>query len=262
MNKFFKKIFFFILGVGKIKLTKGASILMYHSVGENQAFFTVSVKNFSKQMAYLKCSKRIVVKLTDLVEKIIKKENISGYVCLTFDDGYLDNLTHALPILKKYNFPATIFVATNFIGGQMCNSENRSLPIISSEEIKINVSSQLEFLPHTSNHKLLNLLKSEDYNDELLSSRLKIEELTGQKGEILAYPKGLYSKSIIEYLKSNQWRGAVTVQPGLVELKDNLFELKRNAVVSSTSLSEFKIKVSDRLKFYLKFKTCLKYFFS
>ena len=39
------------------------------------------------------------------------------FVVVTFDDGYLDNLTHALPVLKKHNFPFTIYVSTNFPEG-------------------------------------------------------------------------------------------------------------------------------------------------
>ncbi len=45
-------------------------------------------------------------------------EGRAGYA-LSFDDGYKDNLTHALPILERYNVPATIFVGTKFIDGTL-----------------------------------------------------------------------------------------------------------------------------------------------
>jgi peptidoglycan/xylan/chitin deacetylase (PgdA/CDA1 family) len=39
-----------------------------------------------------------------------KKKIKQNFICLTFDDGYRDNFTHALPVLKKHNVPATIYV--------------------------------------------------------------------------------------------------------------------------------------------------------
>lgn len=37
-------------------------------------------------------------------------------VALTFDDGWRDNASHAFPLLKRYNMPASIFLSTDFIG--------------------------------------------------------------------------------------------------------------------------------------------------
>lgn len=41
----------------------------------------------------------------------------AGAACITFDDGYKDNLAVAVPILKRYGLAATFFIATGFLGG-------------------------------------------------------------------------------------------------------------------------------------------------
>lgn len=63
-----------------------------------------------------------VMPLADAVGRLGEGSLPSRAVCITFDDGYLDNYTVAVPILEKYGLSATIFVATGFLaGGRMWN---------------------------------------------------------------------------------------------------------------------------------------------
>ena len=94
---------------------------MYHSVAEADAAEWVDPANwiaparFADQMAFL-AERRLVVSLGDLTETIAKGEDPEpGTVVITFDDGYLDNLTVAAPVLAEYDFPATLFLPTGYI---------------------------------------------------------------------------------------------------------------------------------------------------
>lgn len=63
-----------------------------------------------------------VISLPEAVERLKQKTLPSRAACITFDDGYKDNFSNAYPILKKYGLPATIFVATDYLGdGMMWN---------------------------------------------------------------------------------------------------------------------------------------------
>lgn len=87
--------------------------LYYHRINEIQdAIYdlTVSPKNFESQMRYLK-SKYSIIRFEDSWES----GNGLKFV-ITFDDGYADNYKYALPILEKYQIPATIFVSTELVG--------------------------------------------------------------------------------------------------------------------------------------------------
>ena len=99
----------------------GAIILMYHSVAQDDEARFIEPSNriaprlFERQMAFLAAERR-VVPLAELVEALGRGESPSaGTVCITFDDGYRDNLTVAAPILDKYRLPATLFLATGYV---------------------------------------------------------------------------------------------------------------------------------------------------
>ena len=98
-----------------------AAILMYHSVPS--AEFTpwidprnsLSVKLFAAQMRFLSHHRR-VISMTDLADQLQRHiKPYPGQVVVTFDDGYLDNLQVAAPILAQYQLPAIIYLATDSI---------------------------------------------------------------------------------------------------------------------------------------------------
>ena len=98
-----------------------ATILMYHSVAPDEAAPYIEPGNridprtFERQMAFL-AARRGVVALSELVEDLAHgRRPPAGIVCITFDDGYRDNLTVAAPILDRYRLPATLFLATGFV---------------------------------------------------------------------------------------------------------------------------------------------------
>ncbi|MBT0960599.1 polysaccharide deacetylase family protein [Denitromonas iodatirespirans] len=63
-----------------------------------------------------------VLPLTDALSRLKEGRLPAGSAAITFDDGYADNLTHALPILLRHRASATLFVATGFLdGGRMWN---------------------------------------------------------------------------------------------------------------------------------------------
>jgi len=100
---------------------RGATILMYHSVAEGEAAAWVDPRDhlpparFEAQMRFL-ARNRHVVNLTELVDALEAGRDLPARsVAITFDDGYLDNLTVAAPILERYGLPATLFLATGHL---------------------------------------------------------------------------------------------------------------------------------------------------
>ncbi len=98
-----------------------ASILMYHSIPSPCEIDWIDPRNclsteqFEVQMRFL-ATHRNVVSIKELVQQLEAGKPIQREtVAITFDDGYLNNLRVAAPILAKYDLPATIYLATAYI---------------------------------------------------------------------------------------------------------------------------------------------------
>jgi peptidoglycan/xylan/chitin deacetylase (PgdA/CDA1 family) len=92
-------------------------ILLYHKVNDDHDPYLASlpVEEFRRQMQYL-AKNFALVSLDDIAEGRIGPSDRKFAVAVTFDDGYRDNFTNAFPILKELNIPATIYLATGYIG--------------------------------------------------------------------------------------------------------------------------------------------------
>jgi peptidoglycan/xylan/chitin deacetylase (PgdA/CDA1 family) len=101
--------------------TPQAKVLLYHRIDEAEVDpwkVCVTPENFERQLQWLAANCQ-VVRLEDLVDDRRAGSLKSGSVAITFDDGYLDNYRVALPLLEKYQLPATFFICTgNVRSGQ------------------------------------------------------------------------------------------------------------------------------------------------
>jgi len=218
---------------------------MYHSVADNDVFFTVKPKIFAQQMAYLKKRNYQALKLSELIDFLESKTRIpkKAFV-LTFDDGYEDNYFNAWPIFKKYNFPATIFLAAGLAGGKINNVSNIPLKALNWQEIEeMHWSGLIDFEPHTVSHQRFERLNLNQIEQEIIISKKMIEERLNKKCHFFAYPRGWYNEKIIGILKKQGFRAARTTETGKINKGDNPFKLKRISVNSTMSFIQFRAMI-------------------
>ncbi len=128
LRKKFKRVllvFLNLLGVTSLVFhrqfrdRKKILILLYHRICQPENFFqpAVSPERFEEQIRFI--SQHFEVVSTSRMFEIMDKKQLpqKPLAVITFDDGYRDNLETAYPILKKYNVPATIFLATESLEG-------------------------------------------------------------------------------------------------------------------------------------------------
>lgn len=102
--------------------SRGALVFMLHRVLPSgtrsyDAGMVISTDVFASLVEWLSRNFELVP-LSEVAEAHAGRRKLRGLCALTFDDGWLDNHEHALPILKRYHAPATVFLASGLIGGR------------------------------------------------------------------------------------------------------------------------------------------------
>lgn len=210
---------------------------MYHSIEDNGEFFTVQPDMFEKQMQYLKGKNIKVASIGEALEKPFSRER---RIILTFDDGYKDNYSNVFPVLKKYGFPAIIFVSAGLIGKTMKAKKGAVLPILSIEEIReMSQSGLIEFGSHCFSHRNLSTLSPEEIEKELVSSKNFLSGIINKSVDYIAYPWGVVDKKAMEIIKRH-YKAGFGVKKGPFKENKDQFLINRNSIDSSVSFPEFK----------------------
>jgi peptidoglycan/xylan/chitin deacetylase (PgdA/CDA1 family) len=197
-------------------------ILMYHHVGIPSGKWrlnTVSEESFDYQMNFMKRHGFEVISFDDLVEGIKKGHGFSrNTVVIQFDDGYEDNYKYAFPILKKYGFPAMVFLISDRIG---------TPGFLTWDEVKEMEKDNFLAGAHTRHHVYLPKVSLIQAQDEIAGSKKVIEDHLGHRINYFAYPTGGFTQDIKHLVKDAGYKAAVSTNRGKDRFNMDLYELKR-----------------------------------
>ena len=220
------------LSFGSAEDSNGARILNYHSIPDDfddTDLYQMSTPKdiLSIQMQYLYENKYKIVSCEKLVETILSGQPIeSKTVAITFDDGFKNNLTNALPILEKYKFKATIFLATDLVG--------RNTKQLSWDDISyLSKTSVFSFGAHSITHKKLFGLDKGELEKEIVIPKTILEQFLKKPINLFAYPFGCYGsfdKNSVDMLKSKGYKAAFTTIIGYNTINMDLYALKRTRI--------------------------------
>jgi peptidoglycan/xylan/chitin deacetylase (PgdA/CDA1 family) len=231
-------------------------ILMYHSVSDEREenvspYYRTATdpKLFAAQMELLRTNGYNVLGLQAGLEKF-RRGNSAGekIAVVTFDDGFQDFYTAALPALRQNNFGATVFLPTAFIGQERRDFKNRAC--MTWDEIRESQKAGIEFGSHTVNHPKLYELGLPQIHAELKESKATIESELGQPVRSFAYPYAFPSadrafvKVFVETLKETGYDCGVTTKIGLTKTNDDPFTLKRLPANSADDEALFLAKLA------------------
>jgi peptidoglycan/xylan/chitin deacetylase (PgdA/CDA1 family) len=200
---------------GRRPAAPGVRILFYHRVADARDELAVAPARFRAHMEALAAAGLRSVAVEELPRLIGAGDN--GVVGLCFDDGYRDVAEHALPILERLGFRATVFVATGVVDGEATFSwYRRQPPVLSWREIgDLGRGATLRFGAHTVTHPDLRALDDRAAGDEIAGSKAALEARIGRPVESFCYPAGLFGARERALVAAAGFRVATSCEPGV-----------------------------------------------
>ncbi len=215
-------------------------ILAYHNFTKDESSsYRINIIEFEKQMNYLATHNYSVISLSELIKGLRDSQLPPKPVVITIDDGFKSTFTLAYPILKKYNFPATLFLYTNFI--------EKSSFSLTWEEIREMTKNNIEIGSHTLSHcNLLRYKENEDYDTyitrvkkEIFLSKEILEGKIGGKVKFFAYPYGVYSPIIKNLVIQAGYEGILNANNMNNTINTNPWSLNRQIIYGNNSFKSF-----------------------
>lgn len=224
---------------------------MYHQIddpppkGTPLRGLVVSPKSFSLQMTILRLLGFQGCSMRDL-EPYLEGKKSGKVVGITFDDGYQNNLLHALPVLKQHAFTATCYGLAHMVGAFNAWDKGQAAqkPLMTRKEWLVWRDAGMDIGSHTLTHADLLTMPDDKAREEISASKKEWESLTGQEVRHFCYPYGRYSLIHVQMARDAGYCTATTTRRGRVFPGDNLLELKRIMVARATHPLLFFMKIA------------------
>jgi len=203
------------------------AVLVYHSVDNidlcrNPSKINVRPELFEKHMRHIAKNK----------ERFL----------VSFDDGFESVYSYAFPVIKKYKIRAVLFISTDFI-----DKTPRAASPLTWEQIREMAAQGFELGSHTISHRYLAGLAEDDIYREAAVSKKRIEDMTGNKIDLFAYPYGntrAFNEKTAAILKNSGYKRAYINMMGMDNSDKNPFEIKRIRIYGTDNMIRFKMKIS------------------
>lgn len=227
-------------------------ILTYHQIdaapprGAPFRSLYASPGAFGRQMAWLArlgyqglCMSALMPYLTG--------EKQGKVVGITFDDGYLNNLTSALPVLQRHGFSATCYVVSQRLG--QTNDWDAAIGVaqarlMNAGHLREWLAAGQEIGAHSRQHARLTALPLAAAREEIAWPKAELEHITGQAVRHFCYPFGDYAPEHAAMVQQAGYSSATTTQRGRAHSGDNVFQLPRVPVLRATTRPALWLKIA------------------
>ncbi|GHI07620.1 polysaccharide deacetylase [Streptomyces cellostaticus] len=202
---------------GRTRRGPSAWVAMYHSVSDcrqDPHDITVTPGRLDRQLAWL-CGRGLRgVSVRELLAARARGEE-RGLVGLTFDDGYADFVTAALPVLHRWQCTATVFLVAGRLGGENdWETYGPCKPLLDADGVRRAAASGMEIASHGLTHTDLTGLPDDLLHAEVHESRTLLAGITGGEVGGFCYPYGTVDERVRAAVRSVGYRYACAIAPG------------------------------------------------
>jgi peptidoglycan/xylan/chitin deacetylase (PgdA/CDA1 family) len=213
-----------------ILLFAEAHIFVLHRINDSKHPYTnTSTKELEKYFNYIKQHNYKTVKLSTLVKKIEKKENIDKYVVFTIDDNYKSFYKNGLPLFKKYHIPFTLFVYTQATEGKWGDFMTWDMVKECAKYGELGV--------HSFTHPHLPKLSNKEIEQDTLKAINLFKIRISYVPNMYAYPYGEYDKRVKKII-SKYFKVIANQNPGAIDLTTPVDDLDRIALTGKVDIAK------------------------
>src|SRR5215212_6316962 len=219
---------------------------MYHSVGtlgDDPNLLATSPERFEAHLRYLKRRNLRGVSMRELLQAV-NSGTPKGLVGLTFDDGYEDFLSTAVPVLERFDFSATVFVVAGMLGQENdwvhAYSPRPRLKLLGAKDLRETTARGMEVGSHGMTHANLLGTEPELLEEEVSGSRRLLGETLGEEVAGFCYPYGSYNAATVQavrqagYLYGCGWKTLV---------ERDFYDLTRIPIAERDGFARFAAKI-------------------
>ena len=219
-------------------------ILMYHQIAARPPRvyrrYSITPSQFSLQMRWLALRGYTTLSLDGLLR--CRAGTVpwpSRPVVITIDDGYASAVRHALEVLPKYGFTATVFLVAGAMGTHCTWVERAAMPLVGWTTARETIAAGFTCGSHSLTHRRLAELSAASCARELRESRTRLEDGLGAPVRDLAYPYGAVNETVRKLASDVGYSTACGVTRALSVKSDNPLNLPRVHVLGGETLVDF-----------------------
>ncbi|WP_296507195.1 polysaccharide deacetylase family protein [Rhodoferax sp.] len=225
-------------------------ILMYHQIdappprGTPLRGLVVAPSSFAWQMRMLRFMGYKGLSMRDL-QPYLQGTLRGKVVGITFDDGYQNNLVHALPVLKANNFTATCYGVSSMVGGTNAWDEGKvaQKSLMTRADWLAWHAAGMDVGSHTQTHANLKDLPNAAAQQQIVQSKEELQQILSAEVAHFCYPYGWFTPEHEDMVRAAGYLTATSTRRGRAEVGDNLFALKRIMVARATNPLLFVTKI-------------------